>query len=225
MSDRVRLTWVTQPVPAIQKEAAGTGLYGYTKSTQNDVERATKSLSKQAVAIAKRIYSKDPEVVDFLYKHATRANSPVAAMLLSAMKEIGPKVPDLSVPAGTEPTEPVGDMGDISKTASATTKNLYGHKTRTASLGIQACGELRLASGQIGSDLHTRRADRQADILGYLDKAASEGKCTYSSLLRSGYPELPENPLGEPPVPVIEKTASQIPEVPATVADWLRLKT
>lgn len=190
------------------EKQAGTGLYGYAKGTQTDVEGATKRLTKQAVAIAKKAYGKDPDVVDFLHKHATRAGSPVASLLLEAMKEIGPKIPDV---------EPVG----TDKTAGALTKNLYGHKTKTAALGIQACGELRLAAGQVCSDLHEKRAAKQADILGYLEKhgSAEGANCKYSSLLRSGYPDMPE-----PAPATTTKTASAESPVPTTVAGWLSLK-
>lgn len=80
-----------QPDGKIDKVAAG-GLYGYTKSTQRDVEASIRKAQKKAASIARAIYSRDPDVVPFLQVHAKREGSKSAHLLLAAMKDIGPKV-------------------------------------------------------------------------------------------------------------------------------------
>ena len=73
------------------REAAG-GLYGYTKGTQNDVEASVRKAQRRAASVAKVLYAKDERSVDFLKAHVKRANSKSARLILSAMKDIGPRV-------------------------------------------------------------------------------------------------------------------------------------
>jgi hypothetical protein len=73
------------------KEAAS-GLYGFTKKTQTDCESSIRKLTKTANAIARRIYAKDEKVAPFLAAHSKRAKSQSAGILMSALKELGPKL-------------------------------------------------------------------------------------------------------------------------------------
>ena len=76
-----------------EKEAArkATGLYGFTKKTQKDCETSIRKLTRSADKIARRIYAKDERVASFLTAHAERAESLPARILMSAMKDLGPK--------------------------------------------------------------------------------------------------------------------------------------
>lgn len=71
--------------------AAG-GLYGHTKQTQSDVEASVRKAQKKALQIAKVAYRKDERVAAFLQTHAKRANSDTAKILVSALKQVGPRV-------------------------------------------------------------------------------------------------------------------------------------
>ncbi len=68
------------------------GLYGYTKGTQRDVEASIRKAQRRAASVAKTLYAKDERSVDFLKAHAKRANSKSARLILAAMKTIGPRV-------------------------------------------------------------------------------------------------------------------------------------
>jgi hypothetical protein len=79
---------------AAQMRTAGkpSGLYGYTKGTQNDVEASVRKAQRRAASVAKALYARDERSVSFLQAHAKRANSKTARLILAAMKAIGPRV-------------------------------------------------------------------------------------------------------------------------------------
>jgi len=88
------------------KVAAG-GLYGYTKGTQRDVEASVRKAQRRAASVAKTLYAKDERSVDFLKAHAKRANSKTARLILSAMKNLGPRVAsDKTAALGIEAVKP-----------------------------------------------------------------------------------------------------------------------
>jgi hypothetical protein len=82
-AQRARLSWTRE---------AASGLYGFTKQTQSDVEASVRKLQKRALSLVKTAYKKDAGVAPFLVAHSKRARSSSAKLLLAAMKEIGPKV-------------------------------------------------------------------------------------------------------------------------------------
>jgi len=91
---------------AQMREAAG-GLYGYTKGTQRDVEASVRKAQRRAASVAKTLYAKDERSVDFLKAHAKRANSKTARLILSAMKNLGPRVAsDKTAALGIEAVKP-----------------------------------------------------------------------------------------------------------------------
>jgi len=167
-SGRERLSW--------EKEAA-TGLYGFTKQTQSDVEASVRKIQKRALSLAKQAYAKDAGVVPFLQVHAKRARSSSAQLVLAAMKDIGPKV------ASDETVKEASDK---------TAKGLYGHPAKTARLGLSVCADFRAFAGEVAADLHTRRTARYAKITGFLGQHSKQGKCAYSKLLLGCYPDGPE---------------------------------
>lgn len=152
--------------------AVATGLYGFRKAVQRDVDSATSKLQKRAGAIARRIYGADEDVVGFLQRHAKTGKSKSAKMLLEAMKDIGPKLAS-------------------KKEAGVSPKGLYGFKHKTAELGMNACSELRLAAGQIVADLHERRGDGFGDIYAYMQRHSKEGRCMYAGMLVACGPDMP----------------------------------
>lgn len=174
--------------------AAATGLYGYTKATQKACESASTRLARTALAIAKKAFAKDGEVVSFLQAHARRQGSRSAKVLLAALKEVGPKI--ASEMQGGRPKE-----------AGAPVYGLYGFKDRTATLGMDACKELRIAAGRIAADMHHKKVDDYEKVTGFLKEHTKQGKCAYAGMLLSCYPEV-DTP----------KVASQ---PPVSVGGWL----
>lgn len=166
-SGRERMTWN-------QREAAVVpdGLYGYPKAIQRTAEAASRKLTRQAVRIAKRIFSKDEQVVDFLKTHAKREGSKSAKVLLAAMGEIGPKL-----------------ASQTTKKTAATEYGLYGFKARTADLGLDACKEIRTTAGRITASVHQRKAALHDKIAGFFRENAKQCKCAYSGMLFSCYPD------------------------------------
>ena len=154
-----------------QKEAAVTGRYGFSKDVERDASTSIKKLQRHALTLAKAAYAKDPKVEDFLKTHAKRGKSMAAAVLLSAMKEIGPK------------------LGSMEKTAGGV-KGLYGFPQKTAHLGLTTCAQIKEHAGIISSDLHHRRMGKYDKITGFLRECAKNEKCAASKILLAGYPEL-----------------------------------
>jgi len=155
---------------------AASGLYGYSKATQNACETASRKLSKAALRIAKDAFARDADVVPFLQAHVKKEGSRSARVLLAAMKELGPKI--ASEMRGGHPKE-----------AKAPVYGLYGFKARTADLGLEACKEVRAAAGYIAADLHYRKSDLHEGITGFLKQHSRTGKCTYAGMLLSCYPD------------------------------------
>lgn len=170
---------------------AATGLYGFTKAVQSDCESCARKLSRQADKIAKRIYAKDEKVATFLSKHAERNDSLSAKILVAAMKNIGPKL------ANDDPPEDPA----VKK---ASKYSLYGFRAKTARLGLNACTEIRDTAGHLASDLHRRRAAKHARIVAFLEQHADEGKCIYSRMIRSSYPDADSRIASGPPTTVAE---------------------
>lgn len=208
MSDvitRQRLTWTR--MASTEREAAGpSGLYGYTKAVQASCESASRRVAKHALAIAKRAYEKDPEVVAFLQTHAKREGSRSAKVLLAAMREIGPKVASVQT-----------------REAGAAEYGLYGFKARTADLGIQSCGELRAAVGRVAAELHRRRADLHEKITGFLKEHSKQAKCAYSGMLLACYPDADAKitTAAEQPAAPAPKKGKEAAKAPTSVGGWL----
>ena len=198
MSSRERLTW---KAAATEREAA-TGLYGFTKTTQRACESASKKLSSTALRIAKDAFAKDGDVVAFLQAHVRREGSRSAKVLLTAMKELGPKI--ASELHGGRPKE-----------AGAAVYGLYGFKSKTADLGLSACTELRASAGRYAADLHHRRSDHHEKITAFLKEHTKQAKCAYAGMLLSCYPDSDMKLASEE-----TRVASEL-KPPATVGGWL----
>lgn len=153
------------------KEAAG-GLYGYTKSTQRDVEASVRKIERQAKVIASTIWAKDERVAAFLAVHGKRASSMPARILSAAF-------------------EGMVSRRAAEVTAGAAEYGLYGYHARTARLGLNACSDLRDFAGRVAYDLHSRRQANYGHITGYLKEHTKAAKCRYSRLLLDSYPDAP----------------------------------
>ena len=172
--------------PTVEKQAsrtrmtertAASGLYGFTKGTQKDCESAIRKVSKSAAKIAKQLWAKDEGTCAFLNTHAKRSKSITAKVILTAMKELGPKVASLS-----ETTPNI-------KLAGKSGYGLYGFKSKTANLGLGGCSQLKTDVGEITADLHSRRTAKRENIVGFLTEHKKVGKCVYSRLMLSAYPD------------------------------------
>lgn len=181
------------------KSAAAAGLYGFTRGIQSDCEACVRKLSRHAEKVARSAYKKSEDVAPFLSTHAKRADSLPAKILLAAMKNLGPKIA-----ADEEPEEPKSEEPESKEAARK--YSLYGYPAKTASLGLNACNEIRDMAGQLTVDLHGRRADKHAHVTGFFASHTKEAKCLYSKLLHASYPEADR------------RVASTTPK---TVADWL----
>jgi hypothetical protein len=219
-SERHRLTW--------DKEAAS-GLYGYTKQTQRDVEASVRKVQKRALKIARAAYRRDPKVADFLQTHQKRAKSYPAKVLLAALRDLGPKVAS----------------DQTSKDAAPTPFGMYGMPSKTAQLGLNACTELRTFAGEVAYGLHSRRQARYAKITGFLKEHSKRARCGYSRMLLSCYPDGPKVAAKKAPPKKDQFTSENNPnpkgndrdgdgktneakpfkeassEAPSTVSEWL----
>jgi len=84
---------------------------------------------------------------------------------------------------------------------------LYGFGDKVASLGLQACSDVRAETGRIAADLHRRRGAKHASITAFLDTHCKTAECRYSKLLHASYPD------------ATSKFAAV--QTPRTVAAWL----
>lgn len=152
------------PVPRV---AAAKGLYGFPSAVEKTAGVANRRLAREASKIARAAMKKDAGVVDFLKTHAKRDGSRPAKVLLAALKETLPRV------------------------AAAAEVGMYGHKARTAQVGVQACADVRLAAGRIAAELHGRKGGEHERITSFLKTHASQGRCAYSGMILSCYPDAP----------------------------------
>ena len=159
------------------------GLYGYTKRTQQDAEVSIRKLSKSARKLARYAYKKDPRVAQFLVTHAKRSKTPAARILVGALQEIGPRVAREMVAAlkGEDKQPTPGKEASY---------GMYGYRSKTASLGLNACMSLRDSAGTISAGLHRRRSSKHANLTGFFDAHCKEGRCLYARLLRNSYPDV-----------------------------------
>lgn len=185
-------TTAVAEVDTTVRVAAG-GLYGFPASIERTAGAAGRRLAKAASKIARDAMKKDAGVVDFLKTHAKREGSRSAKVLLAALKETLPRV------------------------AAAAEAGMYGHKAKTAQIGIQACADVRLAAGRIAAELHGRRGDDHERITSFLKTHASKGKCAYSGMILSCYPDAPVADV--PPEAAPPRLASE--RVPTGVRGWL----
>jgi len=338
---RQRLTWATR-----EAARAPTGLYGFTRKTQQDVEASVRKVNRRAGKIAKAVWRQDEHVAAFLTAHAKRARSAPARILVTALKEVGPRVASVDVvgrakrqhidpnawyvstddgdtygpyrsefdaqeavdslrrwtemegiaDSGSEvlstmahPDKPIGvysprDLaaivaewregqerwaatearitmtteqqelhgqlfrvaavdGDARQARNASlavqrayeglprgtcnrqdyrtirqlaaydvaaewaaeeqrapsrrasreaSYGLYGHRAKTAQLGLGACSDLRSYIGEVAYSLHTRRASMYDKITGFLKEHGKAAKCRISKLLLASYPDRPK---------------------------------
>jgi len=159
----------------IGKTAAVTagGKWGFTKGTETACTAGVSKLQKAAKRIANALYAKDEGSVAFLQKHAARAGSKTASMLLKAMEDIGPAA-----------------MLRAGKTAGKSGNGLYGFSEKTAKLGLDACSALHHEAGVIAADLFARKGADPVKVAGYLTANAKKGKCAFSAMLAEVAPDV-----------------------------------
>lgn len=93
-------------------------------------------------------------------------------------------------------------------TSKSASKGLYGFSEKVAKYGLQACSDLRSATGRIAYDLHRRREAKHGQITAFFDEHCKTAKCQYARLIHASYPDGPQG-----------KKAS----APTSVEDWLKL--
>ena len=89
---------------------------------------------------------------------------------------------------------------------------MYGYRAKTASLGINACAQIRETAGRIAADLHRRRAEQHEKITGFLSAHRKQGRCMYARMLGSCYPDADMRLAAAP---------AQQEKVPGSVDEWL----
>lgn len=174
--------------------AAAKGLYGFPGSIEKVATTAGRKLAREAEKIGKAAMQKDSGVIAFLQTHAKRDGSRSAKVLLAAIKASMPRI--------------------------ASNLGLYGHKARTAQIGVQACADLRLAAGRIASDLHGRRSEEHERVTSFLKMHATKGKCAYSGMILSCYPDAPAGDIPDEVLPA--ELSPKVASTPTTVRGWLR---
>lgn len=190
-----------------ERTAAG-GLYGFTKGVQKDCESAIRKVSKSAARIAKHLWEKDEGTCAFLNTHAKRSKSITAKVLLTAMKELGPKVATFhQLRRATYYTK---RYQPNEKMAGKSGYGLYGFKSKTANLGLSGCSELKTVVGEVTADLHSRRTAKRENIVGFLNEHKKVGKCVYSRLMLSAYPD-----------ETVKMASVEKEFVPDTVQGWI----
>jgi len=159
-----------------KKEAAqaAAGLYGYTKAVQRDCEASVRKLQRRASAIARKAWQKDEKVAAFLTTHAKRGKSRSARILLTALKNMGPKV-------SSDKT--------VTKEAAVTSYGMYGFPSKTARLGLAACMDVRDFAGTVSADLHRRKASLYEPLTGFLGQHTKAARCNYSRMILGTYPD------------------------------------
>ena len=160
-------------------------------------------MKRAAISIVKNAYQKDAKVIEFLLVHQKRAKSTPARVLLAAMKEAHTVFASMGITGGK-----------LEKEAGRTKYGLYGHRVRTAALGLSACQQMREQAGMIASSLHARKASLYERITGYFDQHSKKAKCGYSKMLRMAYPDQGMR-LASEGRPVMSA------EAPETVEGWL----
>lgn len=180
------------------ERTAASGLYGFTKGVQKDCEGAIRKVSKSAARIAKQLWAKDEGTCAFLNTHAKRSKSVTAKVILTAMKELGPKVASIS------------EYSPNTKLAGKSGYGLYGFKSKTATLGLGGCSELKSTVGEITADLHSKKTAKRENIVGFLSEHKKVGKCVYSRLMLSAYPD-----------ETVKMASVEKEFVPDTVQGWI----
>ena len=198
---------VPQRTRMTERTAAG-GLYGFTKGVQKDCESAIRKVSKSAARIAKQLWAKDEGTCAFLNTHARRSKSITAKVILTAMKELGPKVATFhQLRRATYHTK---QYQPNEKMAGKSGYGLYGFKSKTANLGLGGCSQLKTDVGEITADLHSRRTAKRENIVGFLKEHKKVGKCVYSRLMLSAYPD-----------ETVKMASVEKEFVPDTVQGWI----
>lgn len=148
---------------------AASGLYGYTKGIQAEVDTGIRKLSRFAAKTAASLWAKDPKSAEFLSAHARKAGSLSAKALLKEMANLGPK---------------------IDKVASAPTPGLYGFRNKTAKDSLMACQAMREESGLVAYAMFQRKTGKVSDLIGYMEKHCDETSCPYTSMLLQAMPDM-----------------------------------
>ena len=203
-ADRIRGASTVDLLPIERYAAQASGLYGYTKGTQRDVEASVRKAQNRASKLARHLFSKDERTAPFLQVHAKRSGSKTARLLVAAMKGLGPKLSSERVAAHVEIGKAemdalhkdgkaeVGEHTVSFKEASEKVAGgLYGHPTKTARLVLSACSDLRAFVGEVAYSLHSRRTSKYAKVTGFLKEHGKTTKCGYSRMLLSCYPDAP----------------------------------
>jgi predicted double-glycine peptidase len=175
------------------------GKWGFTKGTESACTAGVNKLQKAAKRIANALYAKDEGSVGFLQKHAAKAGSKTASMLLKAMEDIGPAA-----------------MLRAGKTAGKSGNGLYGFSEKTAKLGLDACSALHHEAGMIAADLFARKGADPVKVAGYLTANAKKGKCAFSDLLAEVAPDV--NAMVIDKLAASKKKASLVERLAAKIA-------
>jgi hypothetical protein len=114
--------------------------------------------------------------------------------------------------------EGLGPMAQLKKMAGKSGNGLYGFTSKTAKMGLEACGALHHEAGEIACDLFARKGADQTKLAGYLAKEATKGKCAYSALLGECCPDI----VAEEVAPVIPaKEVAKAPKASKKATDFL----
>jgi len=155
-------------------KAAASGLYGYTKQTQSDVERLVKRAQKRSLKLAKDACKKDARSLPFMKAHAKRSKGLAAKVLLAAMQEL--------------PEDIKHRQASKEKLAGG----MYGFPSDTARLCMASVADLSAYMGEQVFALSAKKTDRHERITGFLKEHSKTSRCAFSKHYFDLYPDAPK---------------------------------
>lgn len=114
----------------MSRTASASGLYGYTKRVQNDVECAIRKLEKKVETLARFVESKHPEAGSYFAARANNATCPASKALSGACL--------------------------VNKSPSRVMNGPYGFKSSVAKASHKAISDLILYSGEVAHGLYLK---------------------------------------------------------------------
>lgn len=136
----------------------GSGLYGFNKNIQSDIDVSIRKLSRKANAIAISLEAKFPEAGSFFKDRMTRTNDPACEAMSNACRLFRDRPRILPGVAG------------------------YSQGCVKACMG--ALNTLHVLAGEIGNLIYKRESNH----VDYMNEHYKESKCPFTKLLIDSYP-------------------------------------
>ncbi len=143
---------------AMINRVAASGMYGFTKSIQNDVSTATKKLERNMIDISRALELKHPEAGTFFKHRVKSSNCPYSQALLRGCVMFD---------------KPAKVYGGV-----------LGFKPNLVKACLKAINELTLKSGEVACNLYSKNRDH----IPFLETHLKEVNCPYAKMILESYP-------------------------------------